>query len=71
VKTISYSYPQMTQNNLGIAYWSLPTGDRAENLKLAIAAYQAALRVRTEKDFPVDWAMPQIFFGWHHAIPPK
>ncbi len=51
------------QNNLGNAYWNLPTGDRAENLKKAIACFEAALRVRTERDFPVDWAMTQINLG--------
>jgi len=45
-----------TQNNLGNAYSDLPTGDRAENLKKAIACYEAALRVYTERDFPVQWA---------------
>ena len=32
-------------NNLGIAYQDLPTGDRAENLKKAIDAYQEALKI--------------------------
>src|SRR5438105_10801216 len=52
-----------TQNNLGIAYWNLPTGDRAANLTQAIACYEAALRVRTERDFPVDWAQTQNNLG--------
>ncbi|MBI4489703.1 MAG: tetratricopeptide repeat protein [Deltaproteobacteria bacterium] len=51
------------QNNLGNAYQNLPTGDRGENLKKAIACYEAALRVRTERDFPVDWAMTQNNLG--------
>jgi hypothetical protein len=29
----------------------------------AIACYQAALRVRTERDFPVDWAITQSDLG--------
>jgi tetratricopeptide (TPR) repeat protein len=53
----------MTQNNLGVAYRNLPTGDRGENLAKAIACYEAALRVRTEADFPVDWAMTQNNLG--------
>jgi tetratricopeptide (TPR) repeat protein len=57
----------MTQNNLGLAYWSLPAGDRAANLQKAIAAYEAALRVRTEKDFPTDWAMTQNNLGLLYA----
>ena len=36
----------MTQNNLGAAYSDLPAGDRAANLKQAIACYEAALQVR-------------------------
>jgi tetratricopeptide (TPR) repeat protein len=52
-----------TQNNLGIAYGNLPTGDRVANLQKAIAAYEAALTVLTEKDFPVDWAMTQNNLG--------
>ena len=53
----------MTQNNLGIAYCDLPTGDRGENLRRAIACYEAALRVWTEADFPSDWATTQFNLG--------
>ena len=53
----------MTQNNLGIAYSDLPTGDRGENLRKAINGYDAALRVYTEADFPADWAMTQNNLG--------
>ena len=52
-----------TQNNLGIAYSEIPTGDRGENLKRAIECYENALRVRTERDFPLDWAMTQYNLG--------
>jgi tetratricopeptide (TPR) repeat protein len=41
----------------------LPRGDRAENLRRAIACYEAALRVRIEVDFPADWAMTQNNLG--------
>ena len=41
---------------LGSVYAELPTGDRARNLRLAIAAFEAALRVWTENDFPFLWA---------------
>jgi hypothetical protein len=41
-----------TQHNLGNAYLFLPTGDRSENLRRAIACYENALRVRTETEFP-------------------
>jgi tetratricopeptide (TPR) repeat protein len=33
------------------------------NLRCAIACYEAALRVRTESDFPSDWAMTQNNLG--------
>ena len=33
----------MTQNNLGMAYSQLPTGDRGENLRRAVACYDLAL----------------------------
>jgi tetratricopeptide (TPR) repeat protein len=52
-----------TQNNLGIAYSESPGGDRAGNLQKAIDAFQAALRVKTEKDFPFDWAETQNNLG--------
>lgn len=41
-------------NNLGIAYWSLPTGDRGENLKKAIEAYEEALKVYSDSAFADD-----------------
>jgi hypothetical protein len=47
----------MTQHNLGNAYFELPTGDRSENLRRAIACYENALRVYTETEFPYNWAM--------------
>ena len=53
----------MTQNNLGSAYVDLPSQERGENLKRAIARYEAALRVRTERDFPLDWAATQMNLG--------
>jgi predicted ATPase len=54
-------------NNLGNAYARLPTGDRGENLKRAIECYEAALRVRTERDFPQDWAGIQNNLGSAYA----
>ena len=42
----------MTQSNLGAAWWSLPTGDRGENLGRAIACYEKALEVYTRAAFP-------------------
>jgi tetratricopeptide (TPR) repeat protein len=55
-----------TQNDLGLAYADFPIGDRTANLQKAIAAYEAALGVSTEKDFPVDWAMIQNNLGNTH-----
>jgi tetratricopeptide (TPR) repeat protein len=48
---------------LGNAYWSLPTGDRAENLKKAIACYREALRFRTPEATPLQYAMTQNNLG--------
>ncbi len=53
----------MTQNNLGIAYANLPTGDRGENLRRAMEYYEAALRVYTEEAAPTNWAMTQSNLG--------
>lgn len=44
-----------TQSNLGIAWGSLPAGDRAANLRHAFACFEAALRVYTEQDFPQEF----------------
>src|SRR5436190_1732865 len=52
-----------TQNNLGSAYCSLPTGDRSENLTNAVACCEAAVRVRTERDTPADWPLTQNYLG--------
>ncbi|MEH2065194.1 MAG: CHAT domain-containing protein, partial [Nostoc sp.] len=53
----------MTQNNLGNAYRNRILGERAENIELAIAAYNQALEVCTRSAFPVDWAMTQNNLG--------
>ena len=34
-------------------------GDKAQNIEAAIAAYQQALLVYTQTDFPMDWAATQ------------
>jgi len=59
-------FPQdwaMTQGNVGTAYLQLPTGDRVENVREAIACFEAALRVRTEADFPYESAETQHSLG--------
>jgi hypothetical protein len=60
----------MTQNNLGLAWQGLPTGDRGGNLSKAIAAYTAALEVYTRAAHPVDWAMTQNNLGvaWRNLL---
>jgi predicted ATPase/class 3 adenylate cyclase len=55
------------QNNLGAAYAQLPTGDRGANLQKAIVCFETALRVRTERDLPVNWAMTQRSLGVAYA----
>ncbi len=52
-----------TQNNLGIAYMNLPTGDHSKNMAKAIACFEAAVGVWTERDFPAQWAMTQNNLG--------
>jgi tetratricopeptide (TPR) repeat protein len=59
-------FPQnwaVVQDDLGIAWSSMPTGDLAGNVGRAIACYEAALRVRAEKEFPQDWARTQNNLG--------
>ena len=57
----------MTQNNLGIVLLDL--GERASGeqgaqyLEQSVAAYRAALEVRTREQLPQDWAMTQNNLG--------
>ncbi|TRU10624.1 MAG: CHAT domain-containing protein, partial [Microcystis aeruginosa Ma_MB_F_20061100_S19] len=53
----------MTQNNLGNAYSDRIRGERAENLELAIVAYNLSLEVYTRDSFPYEWAMTQNNLG--------
>ncbi|WP_446376233.1 CHAT domain-containing protein [Coleofasciculus sp. D1-CHI-01] len=53
----------MTQNNLAAAYSDRIRGNRVQNLEAAIAHYHQALLVRTQSDFPQDWAMTQNNLG--------
>ncbi len=64
--TASQGNPQEAarlQHNLGLAYGNLPAGNRAANLKQAIACFEAALQVRTREAFPIDWARTQHNLG--------
>ena len=58
------------QNNLGNAYRYLSTGDRGANLLQAITYYEAALRVRTEREYPMQWATTQNNLGMAYAYLP-
>ena len=41
----------------------MPTGDRDQNLRQAIAYYEAALTLYTRETLPMDWAMTQNNLG--------
>jgi predicted ATPase/class 3 adenylate cyclase len=66
-KSLEPSRIAPSDNNLGVAYAELPTGDRNDNLRRAIACYEAALQVWTEHDFPLEWAFTQNNLGAAHA----
>jgi tetratricopeptide (TPR) repeat protein len=55
------------QSGLGVAYRNLPEGDRADNLKKAIACYHEALRFYTFETRPFDYAMIQYNLGNTYA----
>ena len=42
--------------NRALAYADRIRGDRADNLEIAIAGYNAALKILTREVTPVDWA---------------
>jgi len=52
-----------TQNNLGTAYRNRIRGKRADNLELAIAAYNLSLEVYTRDAIPYEWANTQNNLG--------
>ncbi|NEQ70200.1 MAG: CHAT domain-containing protein [Symploca sp. SIO2D2] len=52
-----------TQNNLGAAYKNRIKGEIADNLELAIAAYNNALQIHTKSAFPQQWAATQYNLG--------
>ncbi|WP_287359250.1 CHAT domain-containing protein [Moorena sp. SIO3B2] len=58
----------MTQTNLGAAYNNRIKGQKAQNIEVAIACYQEALRVRTFEAFPIDWALTQNNLGAAYGI---
>ncbi|WP_286171755.1 CHAT domain-containing protein, partial [Limnospira platensis] len=50
-------------HNFAINISDFPLGSRANNLEIAILAYQSALEVRTRSAFPEDWATTQNNLG--------
>jgi tetratricopeptide (TPR) repeat protein len=57
-------------NDLGVELWQASLGERGKNLGRAIACYEAALQVRTERDVPREWAMTQNNLGIaYQALP--
>jgi CHAT domain-containing protein len=48
---------------LGLAYYSRPTGDRADNLERAIGSYDQALQILKRETAAKVWASLQINFG--------
>ncbi|CDM97211.1 CHAT domain-containing protein [Limnospira indica] len=50
-------------NNFAVYIQQFPLGSRANNLEIAIVAYQAALEVITRTAFPEDWARTQNNLG--------
>src|SRR6202030_2075362 len=59
LKAIPHDYA-MAQRNLGVAYQLREVGERQENLDLAFAAHQEALRVYTLHAFPVEHRQLQL-----------
>jgi len=58
------------ENDLGVAYLTLQTGDLLENSSNAITAFQQALAVRTEKDSPASWAETEANLGYAYFVLP-
>lgn len=54
----------MTQNNIGLAWSRLPTGDISENLRNAITYYDRALTVYTKESHPEEWARAHSNLGY-------
>lgn len=63
----------VAQTNLGAAWRRLPTGDRKQNIVIAIEAYQAALTVFMPTAHRLEWATTQNNLGiaWHHLPGPQ
>ncbi|MGF1672730.1 MAG: CHAT domain-containing protein, partial [Rivularia sp. (in: cyanobacteria)] len=55
-------------NNLAAAYSDRIKGDKAENIELAIASYNAALQIRTKEAFPYENAVTLEKLGMLYQI---
>ncbi|MGD1702808.1 CHAT domain-containing protein [Dapis sp. BLCC M229] len=68
-ENLSELKPKDAQINAGIIFnlsnlvRKFPLGNRANNIEIAITGYEVVLIVRTEKDFPYDWAITQNSLG--------
>lgn len=49
--------------DVGVYYRNTTLGDKAENVELALAAFQIALNGFTKEAFPTDWARTQNILG--------
>jgi len=59
----NWNFYASLQMNLGLAYDALPQGDRADNLKRAIACYRQALQVWKPEVAPIEYARVLINLG--------
>lgn len=50
-------------DSFGVELWRASLGNRSVNLRRAVACLEAALHVRTENGFPVEWAATQNHLG--------
>jgi tetratricopeptide (TPR) repeat protein len=55
------------QNSLGVAYQNLPSGDRRENLRRAVAAYRETLKYHTREVSEQAYAVTQHNLGTAYA----
>jgi tetratricopeptide (TPR) repeat protein len=62
----SYVWGAM-QNSLGVAYQNIPSGDRRENLRRAVAAYRETLKYHTREVSEQAYAITQHNLGTAYA----
>lgn len=59
------------QNNVGVVWLYMSVGDRAENIKNAIAAFRNALEIDTVEHNPVGWAKTCSNLGYALVVNPE